>query len=29
VGRVHLLVLTDPDGQEVGVIGPQGQEQAR
>ena len=23
VGRVHLLVLTDPDGQEVGIIGPQ------
>jgi hypothetical protein len=25
VGRVHLLVLTDPDGQEIGIIGPQSQ----
>lgn len=23
VGRVHLLIVTDPDGQEVGIIGPQ------
>lgn len=23
VGRVHLLIMTDPDGQEVGIIGPQ------
>lgn len=23
IGRVHLLVLTDPDGQEIGIIGPQ------
>ena len=23
VGRSHLLVLTDPDGQEVGIISPQ------
>jgi catechol 2,3-dioxygenase-like lactoylglutathione lyase family enzyme len=23
VGKSHLLVLTDPDGQEVGIIGPQ------
>ena len=28
VGRVHLLVLTDPDGQEIGIIGPQDQKQA-
>ena len=28
VGRVHLLILTDPDGQEVGIIGPQQKEQA-
>jgi catechol 2,3-dioxygenase-like lactoylglutathione lyase family enzyme len=27
VGRVHLLILTDPDGQEVGIIGPQGQQE--
>ena len=29
IGRVHLLVVTDPDGQEIGIIGPQGQEQAQ
>jgi predicted enzyme related to lactoylglutathione lyase len=29
VGRVHLLIVTDPDGQEIGIIGPQGTEQAR
>jgi catechol 2,3-dioxygenase-like lactoylglutathione lyase family enzyme len=23
VGRVHLLIVTDPDGQEIGIIGPQ------
>ena len=23
VGRSHLLVLTDPDGQEIGIIAPQ------
>lgn len=23
VGRSHLLVVTDPDGQEIGIIGPQ------
>ena len=23
VGRVRLLVVTDPDGQEIGIIGPQ------
>jgi predicted enzyme related to lactoylglutathione lyase len=28
VGRVHLLVLTDPDGQEIGIIGPQDPKQA-
>lgn len=22
VGKVHLLVVTDPDGQEIGIIGP-------
>jgi predicted enzyme related to lactoylglutathione lyase len=22
IGRTHLLVLTDPDGQEIGIIGP-------
>ncbi len=27
VGRVHLLILTDPDGQEVGIIGPQTEKQ--
>lgn len=27
IGRVHLLVLTDPDGQEIGIIGPRQQEQ--
>ena len=27
VGRVHLLILTDPDGQEVGIIGPQAEGQ--
>lgn len=25
VGRVHLLIVTDPDGQELGIIGPQAQ----
>lgn len=25
VGRSHLLVVTDPDGQEVGIIGPRSQ----
>jgi catechol 2,3-dioxygenase-like lactoylglutathione lyase family enzyme len=25
VGRSHLLVVTDPDGQEIGIIGPQEQ----
>ncbi|HMI90829.1 MAG TPA: VOC family protein [Polyangiales bacterium] len=29
VGRVRLLIVTDPDGQEIGIIGPQGQEQAQ
>ena len=29
IGRVHLLVVTDPDGQEIGIIGPQGQENAQ
>lgn len=29
VGRVHLLVVTDPDGQEIGIIGPQRQEPAQ
>jgi len=29
IGRVHLLVVTDPDGQEIGIIGPQGQEHAQ
>jgi hypothetical protein len=28
VGRSRLLVVTDPDGQEIGIIGPQGQEQS-
>jgi predicted enzyme related to lactoylglutathione lyase len=28
VGRVHLLIVTDPDGQEIGIIGPQQKEQA-
>jgi catechol 2,3-dioxygenase-like lactoylglutathione lyase family enzyme len=28
VGRVHLLILTDPDGQEIGIIGPQDQKLA-
>lgn len=23
IGRVHLLVVTDPDGQDIGIIGPQ------
>ena len=23
IGRVHLLIVTDPDGQEIGIIGPQ------
>ncbi len=23
VGKVRLLILTDPDGQEIGIIGPQ------
>jgi catechol 2,3-dioxygenase-like lactoylglutathione lyase family enzyme len=23
VGKSHLIVMTDPDGQEVGIIGPQ------
>ena len=29
IGRVRLLVVTDPDGQEIGIIGPQGEEQGR
>jgi predicted enzyme related to lactoylglutathione lyase len=29
VGSIRLLVLTDPDGQEIGIIGPRGQEQAQ
>jgi catechol 2,3-dioxygenase-like lactoylglutathione lyase family enzyme len=27
IGRVHLLIVTDPDGQEIGIIGPQSKEQ--
>jgi catechol 2,3-dioxygenase-like lactoylglutathione lyase family enzyme len=26
VGRSHLLVVTDPDGQEIGIIGPRPQQ---
>jgi catechol 2,3-dioxygenase-like lactoylglutathione lyase family enzyme len=28
IGRVHLLVVTDPDGQDIGIIGPQQKAQA-
>jgi len=28
IGRVHLLVVTDPDGQDIGIIGPQQKDKA-
>jgi predicted enzyme related to lactoylglutathione lyase len=29
IGRSRLMVVTDPDGQEIGIIGPQQKEQAK
>jgi len=29
IGRSRLIVVTDPDGQDIGIIGPQQKEQAR
>ena len=29
IGRSHLLVVTDPDGQDIGIVAPQQKEQAK